>query len=51
MNDIVIEVVSYVVTIFVGLFMVDVVITIGAKLVAFGTTAFDHVKFNNKVRK
>ncbi len=51
MDNILIEVVSYVVTIFVGIFVVDVVITIGSKMVSYGTSAFDHVKFNNKVRK
>lgn len=51
MNEAVIEVVQFVITMFVGIFVTDVVITIGAKLVSFGTSAFDHIKFNNKVRK
>lgn len=42
------DVMKYVLTIFLGLFIIDTVITIGAKMVAFGTTLFDGFKLFKK---
>lgn len=47
MNELVLEVSTFVTTLFFGLFVVDVSLTLGAKLIAFGTTMFDHVRVSN----
>lgn len=51
LNEIILSLVQYCLTLFIGLMLVDVTVTIGAKIIAFTNSAFDHVLFFSKKRK